>query len=85
MVSLSWIVLGTLLVVVLIQLVHRAAGAVAAILWCVGLFAYGLWALEQGAEIRFLHIPVRPWTFAAFVLAMLSYNVWVLVRALRSR
>lgn len=83
--ELRWIIVGTLAVVVVLQLLHRVAGAAAGVVWTLGMLAYGLWALGEGQHIAFLGIPVQRWTFATFMVAMLGYNVWVLVRALRTR
>lgn len=83
--SLNAILLGSFLVVVVIQVVNRPAGAAAAVLWCLGLMGYGAWAIEQGAELAFLGARVQLWQFFTFMSAMLAYNAWVLVRSLKHR
>ena len=85
MMDLRWIILGSLVVVVVLQLLNRVVGAAAAVLWSVALLVYGGWALNQGQHVAFLGVAVPRWLFAGFMLSMIAYNVWALVRALRAR
>jgi hypothetical protein len=84
-VGVNGILLGGFLVVVVIQVVHRPAGAIAAVVWCLGLMGYGAWGLENGAQLGVLGARVESWQFFTFMSAMLAYNVWVLYRSVGSR
>lgn len=77
------VLLATFVVVVVIQVVHRLAGAIASLVWTVGLFGYGFYLLNGGAQIVFLGVRVQMWHFVTFMACMLAYNTWVFVRVLK--
>jgi hypothetical protein len=83
--SFQVIVLGSFVAVIIVQMVHRTAGAIATILWALGLLAYGTWTIQNGAQLAFLGVPVKLWHFLAFMAVMLVYNGWVAWRLLKSR
>lgn len=82
--SFNAVVLVTFLAVIVVQAINRRAGAIAAIVWCLGLAAYGYWMFQSGAQIALLGVRIELWHFLTFMAAMLAYNTWVLVRALKA-
>lgn len=79
------VILVTFIAVIVVQAINRTAGAIAAIVWCLGLSGYGYWMFESGAQLAFLGLPVELWHFLTFMAAMLAYNGFVLARQLRRR
>lgn len=79
------VLLVSFVAVIVVQAVNRTAGAIASVVWCLGLGAYGVWMFENGASIGFLGVPVQLWQFLIFVAVMLAYNLYVLTRQLRTR
>lgn len=79
------VLLISFLAVILVQALNRTAGAIASIVWCIGLTVYGVWMFKSGADIAFLGAGVELWHFLAFMAVAFSYNGWVLTRQLRAR
>lgn len=78
-----WLLVGALVLVILLQVWRRSAGAAASVLWTLTLGAVGFRALLQGQDIRFLGIALPLWVFASFVLSIAGYHTWVLYRTWR--
>ncbi len=74
------IVLAALLAVVLLQIMHRRAGAIALILWCGVALVVGLREFSTDRDLRIFGLEAEPWNFGAFMLVMLAYNVNVLLK-----
>lgn len=83
--SFNAVLLVTFLAVIIIQAVNRTAGAIAAIVWCLGLVAYGYTVFQSGAQIALIGVQVQLWQFLVFMGAMVAYNGWVLFRQLKAR
>jgi hypothetical protein len=82
--ELRWMIVGSLALVVVLQLWHRTLGACAAVVWSSTLFLYGIWSFGQGLEMTFLAIPVPLWLFVGAMGGMLGYHIWAFVRVLRA-
>jgi len=67
--------LVVLLLVVLLQIFHRRAGAVALIVWCAAALVVGLREFDGERDLRIFGLEAEPWNFGAFMLVMLVYNV----------
>jgi hypothetical protein len=80
----TWLLLGALLAIIALQAVHRVAGALAAVVWCAAVTAWGLDELAKGAQISFFGI-TDPRVFVVVMSALTSYNIFVLGRAWRAR
>lgn len=74
-----------LVIVIVIQTIHRLAGSIALLVWCAGVLAYGLLAFERGEELLFFGIEAKRWNFIAFMAVMVTYNLVVIARALLAR
>ncbi len=85
MITTNTLLLASFIVVVVVQALNRKAGAIAAIVWCLGLSGYGVWMFQTGADLSFLGRRVELWHFLTFMAVMLAYNGWVLSRLLRGR
>jgi hypothetical protein len=81
----SSVLLATFVAVIVIQVINRKAGAIASVVWSLGLLGYGSYVLQQGTKIAFLGVPVKMWHFVTFMGVMLGYNVWVLVQLSKRR
>ena len=77
------LLLVSLVVIVVVQTLHRLWGAVLLFVWCAVALAYGLNAFERGVDLKMLGIQAKPWNFIAFMAVMMAYNLIVVVRVLR--
>lgn len=78
--------LASLVVVVLVQIVHRLFGTILALAWCLVAIGYGAYAFAHGAKVVFLErFAVEPWAFVVFMGALAAYNLFVAARLVRRR
>jgi len=81
----QWILLGTLVACVAIQMFHRLAGAVATLLWSIALAVWGYFQIQSGAEIRLFFLRGEPKLFIPVMVCFIGYNTFVVVRLLQDR
>lgn len=79
----QWILLGTLVGCVAIQMVHRLAGAVATLIWSISVAVWGYFEIQSGADIRFFFLRGSPELFIPIMLGFIAYNTWVVARTWR--
>ena len=77
--------MGGLVAIIVLQLINKVWGAGFALLWCVGVGAYGYWLISNGTELSFFGQPVGALAFVGLMTAMAAYNGWSFMRALKAR
>ena len=85
MIASSGGLLVALVIVIALQVIHRMAGSIAAIVWCGGVLVWGLDRLNSGAEIHFFGIRSDKRIFIAIMVGFALYNALLVLKELKRK
>jgi hypothetical protein len=79
------IILGSLVAVVIVQVINRKWGAFCGMGWCLAALGWGLFMFEKpNVQFSFFGQPVSKPVFVAILVGLFLYNGWQFSRLLKS-
>ena len=85
MTAFSAIFLVGLVAVIALQVAHRLAGSLCAVVWCLGVLVWGTQLFDEGLRLHFFGIRSDKRVFAGLMIGFAAYNAYLVVKELRRR
>ena len=79
------ILIGSLVLIVALQIVQPFLGALAAVLWCAGATVLGFHIIQESLPYHFFFLPRDPILFGVTMLGFTGYSVYNLFRTIGHR